>query len=102
MFRRLLWLGIGVGIGVMVVRTITKKASAFSPAGLAGQAHESISGVAGSIKGLLEDVRDGMAEREEDIRLHFAEGVALDEREVPWAQGVGQRFGKFKQELEGE
>lgn len=49
MFRRLLWLGVGIGIGVMVVRTLSKKASAFSPAGLAGQAHESISGVTSNL-----------------------------------------------------
>jgi hypothetical protein len=101
-FKRLMWLGIGIGIGVVVVRTITKKVSAFSPAGLAGQAHESLSGVTGSIRGFLGDVRDGMAEREDDIHAHFAEGIALDAPDLPWAQGVGHRFARFKQQLEGE
>ncbi len=102
MFRRLLWLGVGIGVGVVVVRTITKKASAYSPAGLVGQAHESISGVAGSVRDMLDDLRDGMAEREEDIRAHFAEGIALDAPDLPWAQGVGRRFAAFKQHLENE
>ena len=102
MFRRLLWLGIGIGVGVVVVRTITKKVSAFSPAGLVGQAHESISGAAGSVRGMLDDLRDGMAEREEDIRAHFAEGIALDAPDLPWAHDVGHRFAHFKRQLEGE
>jgi hypothetical protein len=97
-----MWLGIGIGIGVVVVRTITKKVSAFSPAGLAGQAHESLSSVAGSVRGMLDDLREGMAEREEDIRAHFDEGIALDAPDLPWAQDVGHRFARFKQQLEGE
>lgn len=102
MFRRLLWLGVGIGIGVMVVRVVTKKASAYSPAGLAGQAHESISGALGGVKGFFAEIRDGMAEREEDIREHFAEGIALDAPDLPWANGVGHRFERFKQQLEGQ
>lgn len=102
MFKRLLWLGVGIGIGVMVVRMVSKKASAFSPAGLAGQATESLSGVAGSVRGFVDDVREAMQEREDDIRQHFAEGIALDTPQLPWARGVGHRFEKFKQELEGE
>lgn len=102
MFKRLLWLGVGIGIGVAVVRLVSKKASAFSPAGLAGQATESLSGVAGSVRGFIEDFREAMHEREDDIRQHFAEGIALDTPDLPWAQGVGHRFEKFKQELEGE
>ena len=46
-------------------------------------------GVAGSVRGFLDDVRDGMAEREEDIRAHFEEGIALDAPDLPWAHGRG-------------
>jgi hypothetical protein len=102
MFRRLLWLGIGIGIGVAVVRMLSKKASAFSPAGLAGQATESISGVTGSVREFIDDFREAMHEREEDIRQHFAEGIALDTPDLPWAQGVGDKFEKFKRELEDD
>ncbi len=102
MFRRLLWLGIGIGVGVAVVRMVSKKAAAYSPAGLAGQATESISGVAGSVRGFIDDFRDAMNEREDDIRQHFAEGIALDTPDLPWAQGVGHKFERFKRDLEGE
>jgi hypothetical protein len=81
---------------------VSKKASAISPAGLGGQATESISGLTGSVRGFIDDLREGMQEREDDIRQHFAEGIALDTPDLPWAQGVGHKFEKFKQELEGE
>ncbi len=97
MLRRLLWLGVGIGIGVAVVRVVSKR---FSPAGLAGQAQESIGGLAASVRNFMDDFIEGTAEREAEIRESFAEGVALDAPDLPWAQGVGERFGKFKQQLQ--
>lgn len=99
MVRRLLWLGVGIGVGVVVVRMVTKKARAFTPAGLAGSAQESIGGLAASVRNFVDEFRDGMAEREVEIREAFAEGEALDTPDLPWAQGVGQRFAQFRQEL---
>jgi hypothetical protein len=100
--RRLLWLGVGIGVGVVVVRVITKKARAFTPAGMVDSASAGIGSAAGSIRGLLDDVLDGMHEREDEIRGAFEDGIALDSPDLPWAYGVGHRFGKFKSQLEGE
>jgi hypothetical protein len=76
--RRLLWLGIGLAVGALAVRAITKKAQAFTPAGLAGSARRSAGGLAGSVRGFIDDVRDGMAEREDQIHAAFVEGEAFD------------------------
>jgi hypothetical protein len=97
MFRRLLWLGVGIGIGVAVIRVVSRK---LTPANLAGAASESIGGAAASVRNFLDDIRDGMHEREDEIREAFAEGVALDTPDLPWARGVGGRFGAFRQQLE--
>jgi len=97
MFRRLLWLGVGIGVGVAVVRVVTKR---FSPAGLAGQAQESIGGLAASVRNFVDDFMEGKADREAEIREAFAEGHALDTPDLPWAQGVGDRFAQFKQQLQ--
>ncbi|HEX6685693.1 MAG TPA: hypothetical protein VF062_23155 [Candidatus Limnocylindrales bacterium] len=97
MLRRLLWLGVGIGIGVAVVRVVTKK---LAPSNLAGVAQESIGGAAASVRNFIDDVRDGMHDREDEIRAAFAEGVALDTPDLPWAQGVGHRFSAFRQQLE--
>ena len=81
--RRLLWLGIGLAVGALVVRAITKKAQAFTPQGIAASARDSAAGIAGTVRGFVSDVRDGMAEREAEIQAAFTEGTTLDEDLYP-------------------
>ncbi|GAA1520849.1 hypothetical protein GCM10009827_040700 [Dactylosporangium maewongense] len=81
--RRMLWLGIGLAIGALVVRAVTKKAQAFTPQGIAASARDSAVGLAGTVRGFVDDVRDGMAEREAEIHAAFAEGATLDEDLYP-------------------
>ena len=81
--RRLLWLGVGLAVGALVVRAVTKKAQAFTPQGIAAQARDSAAGFAGSIRGFVDDVRDGMAEREAEIHAAFTDGSTLDEDLYP-------------------
>ncbi len=97
MLRRLLWLGVGIGVGVAVVRFVSKR---LTPSRLAGVAGESIGGAAASVRNFIDDLRDGMHEREDEIRDAFAEGVALDTPDLPWARGVGDRFAAFREQLE--
>jgi hypothetical protein len=79
--KRLLWLGVGLAVGALVVRAVTKKARSLSPSGLAGSARDTAGGVLGSVRTFMDDVREGMAEREEQIRaeLFEAETVEIDE-----------------------
>jgi hypothetical protein len=65
--RRLLYLAIGAGVGVAAVRRVSRAASKLTPSGLAGSAGGAISGVRGSIRGFIDDVRLGMAEREIEL-----------------------------------
>ena len=76
--RRLLWLGVGLAVGALAVRAITKKAQAFTPSGLAGSARRSAGGLADSVRGFIDDVRDGMAEREDQIHAAFVDGEVID------------------------
>jgi hypothetical protein len=99
--RRLFWLGIGIGVGVVVVRIVTRKARAFTPAGLAGTAQESAGHLAATVRNFMDEVREGMADREYEIRAAFAEGQALDSTSLPWAAGVGEKFYQFNPQ-EGE
>ncbi len=80
--RRLFWLGLGIAAGVLVVRTVTRKAQALSPSGLAGSAQVSASRALDSVRTFVEDVRQNMAARELEIQEAMAEGVTLasDER----------------------
>lgn len=77
--RRLLWLGVGLAVGALVVRAVTKKAQQFTPSSLAGSARESAVGVLSGVRSFVDDVRDGMAEREAEIHAAFSEGSLMEE-----------------------
>jgi hypothetical protein len=68
--KRLFYVAAGAGLGVAAVRKLTKAANKFTPSGIAGSAGESLSGLVGSLRGFVDEVRAGMAERE--IELHDA------------------------------
>ena len=72
--KRLLWLGVGVAVGAVVVRKLTRKANEFTPSGIATSLSESAGGLVESLRNFVEDVRDGMAEREQEIHEAFAAG----------------------------
>jgi hypothetical protein len=80
--RRLLWLGVGLAVGALVVRAVTKKMNALTPTGIAGSMRDSAAGLAGSVRSFMDDVREGMAEREAEIHAAFTDGTLLgDESE---------------------
>jgi hypothetical protein len=64
---RLFWLGVGLAVGAIVVRKVTKKAHAYTPAGLSESVQASATDLLESVRGFVEDVREGMAERESDL-----------------------------------
>jgi hypothetical protein len=75
--RRLFWLGLGIAVGAIVVRQVARAAHAYTPAGMAESARNSAAGIWGSVQDFVADVRDGMAEREEQIRDAFLRGEAI-------------------------
>ncbi len=77
--KRVLWLGIGLAVGALVFRALSKKAQAFTPGGIAASARDSAGGLVDSLRSFVDDVRDGMAEREEQIHAAFADGVVLED-----------------------
>ena len=77
--KRLLWLGVGLAVGALVVRKFTQKANEFTPSGIATSLSESAGGLVESLRSFVDDVRDGMTEREQQIHQAFAEGRLYDE-----------------------
>jgi len=77
--RRLFWLGVGIAVGALVVRQVAKTAHAYTPAGLASSARNSAAGLLGSVQDFIADVREGMAEREQQIHEAFLAGESLTE-----------------------
>ncbi|MEP6853293.1 MAG: DUF6167 family protein [bacterium] len=71
--RRLFWAVLGATVGILIVRKLTSAARAFSPAGLTDQLAQSAAGLSESIRSFGEDVRAGMAEREEELSAALAD-----------------------------
>jgi len=69
MTRRLFYVALGAAVGVLVVRKASQTASRFTPAGVQGSVAGALGGLSEAIRGFGEDVREGMAEREEELRL---------------------------------
>jgi hypothetical protein len=62
---RLFWIALGAAAGVYAVRKVGKAAEAYTPAGVA----HGLSDFADGLRELADAVREGMAEREEELRL---------------------------------
>jgi hypothetical protein len=80
--RRLLWLGVGLAVGAVAVRKLTQKAQTYTPAGLAHRVSVSAGGLVESVRSFVDDVRDGMAEREAEIHQAFVDGSLYEPDEL--------------------
>jgi hypothetical protein len=78
--RRLFWLGVGLAAGALVVHKLTKKAEAFTPAGISGSLQDAAAGLLESVRDFVDEVRVGMAERESELYSALAGEVDLDAR----------------------
>jgi Family of unknown function (DUF6167) len=71
--RRLFWVALGATVGVLVVRKVTKTAQAYSPSGMAQGVSGGLSDLAEGLREMAEAVRQGMVERETELR--YALGI---------------------------
>jgi len=67
--RRLFYIAMGAAVGVLAVRRVTQAAQRFTPAGLQSSVFGSMSGLTAAISEFHSLVREGMAEREEELRV---------------------------------
>ena len=72
--RRLFWLAMGITIGVLVMRRLSKMAARLTPGGMAQGLAAGLGDLAEALRDFGEDVREAMAEREEQLRA----GTGLD------------------------
>ena len=87
--KRLLWLGVGLAVGALVVRKMTKKANEFTPSGIATSLSQSAGGLVESMRSFVEDVREGMTEREEQIHQAFAAGELYEDKFAELREDAG-------------
>lgn len=65
--KRLFYLAVGAGVGVAAVRRVSRTAQKLKPANLVGSAGGVVTGIGGSIRSFIDDVKIGMAEREIEL-----------------------------------
>ena len=82
--RRLFWVALGATVGVLVVRKVAKTAQAYSPSGVAEGLSSGLSDLGEGLRKMAEAVREGMAERETELRyaLGIDTGTMPDGREM--------------------
>ena len=82
--RRLFWIALGATLGVLVVRKVTKAAQSYTPSGVAQGLSTGLSDLGHGLREMTEAVREGMAEREAELRqaLGIDTGTLPDGREM--------------------
>jgi hypothetical protein len=63
-----------------MVRKVSRKVDQFTPSGIATSLSESAGGFVESLRSFVEDVRAGMAEREQQIHEAFAAGTLYEDQ----------------------
>jgi hypothetical protein len=78
--RRVFWMALGATVGVLVVRRVSRAARAYTPEGIG----RSLASAVDALRDLADDVRAGMAEREQELRVALGvEPGTMDAEDVP-------------------
>jgi outer membrane lipoprotein-sorting protein len=67
--RRLVYIAFGAAVGVLVVSRVTRAAQRLTPAGVQSSIAGSLSGLTDAVREFTQVVREGMAEREQELRV---------------------------------
>ena len=78
--RRLFWTAFGATVGVLVVRRVSQAAEALTPPALAQSLSSSLLVLADAVRDFTEQVREGMAEREAELRADLGLDAAAEPR----------------------
>jgi hypothetical protein len=91
--RRLVWMAVGAGITVYVVRRIDRVLDAASPEGIG----RSLTAAVDALRDLAVEVREAMAEREQELRVALGVEPGTMEAENPASAQVGFPHGRHAQ-----
>lgn len=69
--KRVFYVALGATAGVLLVRKLTRTAEKFTPAGVSQALTEALGGLGDALRDFGADVRVGMAEREDDLRVQL-------------------------------
>jgi hypothetical protein len=76
--KRLFWVALGATAGALVVHKVSKAANAYTPEGVG----RSLSSLADAMREMAQVVREGMSEREAELRI----ALGIDTGQITQAQ----------------
>jgi hypothetical protein len=80
--RRLFWAALGAAVGIFLMRKIGQAVEAYTPAGLG----RSAAGISAGLRDLSAAVREGMAEREAELRAALGVDAAQSQPQAAQSQ----------------
>ena len=87
MSRRLVYIAFGAAVGILVVQRATRAAKRFTPAGVQSSIAGSLSGLTEAIREFAVDLREVMAEREDELRVTLGLDGTHDVVDAPGVTG---------------
>ncbi len=87
MSRRLVYIAFGAAVGILVVQRATRAAKRFTPAGVQESLAGSLSGLTVAVREFSADLREVMAEREEELRSTLGLDGTHDVVDTPGVTG---------------
>ena len=86
MMRRLFWVAAGAAAGILIARTLSRKARAFTPAGMSENLARSAAGIRALAREFVDDVLDAAAAKEHEMLAQLEhDQIELDARRRAWA-----------------
>jgi hypothetical protein len=87
MNRRIFYIAMGAVAGVLVVRKLTQTAQRFTPAGVQDSVAGALGGLSEAVREFTDAVREGMAEREAELRATLGLDGSHDVVDAPGHTG---------------
>ena len=94
MMRRLFWVAAGAAAGILIARTLSRTARAFTPAGMAENLSKSVAGIRDLAREFVEDVLDAAAVKEHEMLAQLEHDDAeLEAQRRRWTDQAGPALG---------
>jgi hypothetical protein len=93
MSRRAFYIALGAVAGVLVVRKLTQAAARFTPAGVQSSVGGRLGNLADAIREFGQAVREGMSEREDELRVSLGLDGTHDVVDMPEYRDPGRTGG---------
>lgn len=87
MMRRLFWVAAGAAGGILIARTLSRKARAFTPAGMSENLSRSVEGLRALAREFVDDVLDAAALKEHEMMARLEHDQAeLEADRSAWTE----------------